>query len=219
MNSALFLQVATVVSDLVIFVFVGFYFWSLSKDRKNLDKREKQLQEKQQQIENQYNQIIDIANQQKRKILEDTASKSSAIIANTQFITESSKQLIERSLQEVIASIQQKALTTSEAYIESYKDYLDQTSQKTLGQFQGVASSFENEMRKQTTDLKNTLLSSFESELKKHQQQKLAEAEQKINEVVKNVSQKVLNKSISYEDHKNLIIEALEKAQKEGVFG
>ena len=219
MNSALFLQIVTIVSDLIIFVFVGFYFWSLSKDRKSLREREQEISVKQKQIEDQYNQIVDIANQQKRKILEETASKSSAIIANTQFITDSSKKLIEDALQKVIINIQQKAQTTSETYIESYKGYLDQTTQTTLRQFQNVAKNFEVEMQKQTTELKKYLLASFEEEVKKHQQERFNEANEKINEVVKNVSQKVLNKSISYEDHKNLIIEALEKARKEGIFG
>lgn len=218
MNSALFLQIATVVSDLIIFIFVGFYFWSLNKDRKNVDEREKKLSQKQEAIENQYNQIVDIANQQKRKILEETASKSSAIIANTQFISESSKKSIEDALQKVIASIQQKALTTSEVYIENYKNYLDQTTQKTLGQFQSIAKIFEDEMQKQTADLQKALLADFQEQFKNHQQQKFSEVDQQINEIVEKVSQKVLNKSIPYEDHKNLIIEALEKAQKEGIF-
>lgn len=219
MDSALFLQIATIVSDLIIFAFVGFYFWSLSKDRKNLTEREKKINEKQEAIENQYNQIVDIANAQKRKILEDTASKSSAIIANTQLISESSKKLIEEALQKVIASIEQKASTTSEVYLDNYKEYLDQTTQKTLGQFQGIAATFEKEMQTKTVELQKALLINFEEQLKNHQQQRFADADRQINEIVKNVSQKVLNKSIPYEDHKNLIIEALEKARKEGVFG
>ena len=218
MNSALFLQIATIISDLIIFVFVGFYFWSISKDRKNLNKREEQLQAKQQEIEKQYNQIVDLANEQKRKILDETTSKSSAIIADTQFITDSSKKLIEQSLQKVVANIQQKAQSTSDTYIENYRNYLDQTTQKTLGQFQNVSANFQSEMQKQTAELQKALLTDFQKQLKQHQQQRFAEAGQQINDIVKEVSQKVLNKSISYEDHKDLIVQALEKAQKEGVF-
>jgi F-type H+-transporting ATPase subunit b len=218
MDSALFLQIVTVVSDLIIFVFVGFYFWTMQKDRKILEERQKRLKQKSDEIEAKYDQIVDEAHDEKKKILQKTSQKANAIISDTQFVTDTSKKIVEDALQKLSVDIKAKAQAASNQQVDTYKNYLDRASKESLNDFSSVADKFAHEMEKQTQQFRTQLLKNMQKELEEFKVKKMQAAEQKINIIVDKVAQKVLGKSISPQDHKKLILDSLEKAQKEGVF-
>jgi hypothetical protein len=77
----------------------------------------------------------------------------------------------------------------------------------------------EAELQKQTATFRDSLLPQMEQELDEYKKIRLQQADRTITQVIQEVSQEILNKSISLDDHQRLLIEALEKAKKEGVFG
>ena len=62
-----------------------------------------------------------------------------------------------------------------------------------------------------------TLLN-LQKDIEAYKESRYADAEESVKQIVQKVSQEVLNKSISLEDHQKMVIDALEKAKKEGVF-
>jgi flagellar biosynthesis/type III secretory pathway protein FliH len=73
-------------------------------------------------------------------------------------------------------------------------------------------------MQSQMQNFRDSLLPQMQKELDAYKQQRFSEADKTINKIIQDIAQKVLNKSLSLEDHQNLIIESLEKSRKEGVF-
>lgn len=218
MQTAPLLQIVTIVADLMIFVFVGFYLWTLRKDRKILDDRQKVLSQKEAKIESEFRQIIENAHAKERKILEEASNQAKNITANTQAVSSSTKDLVNKALQQMAQDMQKEASTSSSNYLENHKNFLAQISDKSSTEFQNVVKRFEAELEAQMREFRSTTLANIQKELEEYKNKRIKDADVKVNDAIKIVSQKVFNKAISKEDHKNLILEALDKAQKEGVF-
>ena len=62
------------------------------------------------------------------------------------------------------------------------------------------------------------MLPNMEKEIEAYKQARFKEAEAMVTKIVQKVSQEVLNKAINIEDHEKLVVDALEKAKKEGIF-
>ena len=73
-------------------------------------------------------------------------------------------------------------------------------------------------MHQQMQEYKKELLPKLERELEEYKKQRLKEADKTVNKIVQKVSQEVLGKSLSMEEHHDLIINSLEKSRVEGVF-
>jgi hypothetical protein len=74
------------------------------------------------------------------------------------------------------------------------------------------------DLQKQIKDFHESLLPGLEKELEIYKQVRFKQADQTITEVVQKVAQEILNKSLTVSDHQAIMLEALEKAKKEGVF-
>ena len=195
-----------------------YYLWTLTRAKNSLEEREKELTKKENKLESDYRQIIDNTLIKERKILEDAAKQASTILSNTQYVSSASKELIDKALEKMIVDIQKEAEISSNDSMANYKNFLNQLSGKSLENFQNITKSFEADMEKQMQEFGKSLLPGVQKEIEAYKLQRFSEADKKINKIVQLVSQKVLNKSVSLEDHQKLIIESLEKSRKEGVF-
>lgn len=218
MTSALFLQIVTIASDVIIFLLVGFYLWTLQKDKNEVEIRQQKLAEKQEQIDAKHRQIIQNAHEQEKKIIDNATQQANSIISNAQFINDSAKQTIDNAFQKMIADLQNQAAASSNNFMGDYKKYLEHLAQQSVNSFQKLTQQIEAEMQTQMENLSNSQLKNMQAEIEEHKKQQLKEAEEKINDVIQSVAQKVFNKSISLDDHRSLIIDSLEKSRKEGLF-
>ncbi len=73
-------------------------------------------------------------------------------------------------------------------------------------------------MRQQSKAIQESMLPALQKELEAYKAMRLKETEQTVQRIVQKASQEILNKSLSLDDHQNLVIQSLEKAKKEGVF-
>lgn len=213
-----YLPIIIATINLMVLSVLGFYIWTLSKERKELKNHEKELEEKEKKLESGYQQVIDNALNKERVILDDATKKANTILSNTQYVSNVSKDALNQALQNMIIGIQREAETSSNNSLTNYKDFLHQIAQKTLLDFQGSTKKFEDDMQKQMQGFRNSLLPTIQKELEAYKKERIDKADKIINSIIQEVAAKALNKSIPQEDHQKLIIESLEKAQKEGVF-
>jgi hypothetical protein len=114
--------------------------------------------------------------------------------------------------------MQHEANTTSEEFSKSYAASLQQVAKQSLADFQNVTHMMEEELQKQTREFRESLLPQLEKELDDYKKLRLQQADRTVTHIIQEVSQQILNKSLPLEDHQRLLLEALEKAKKEGVF-
>jgi vacuolar-type H+-ATPase subunit H len=237
---ALLLQIFNVYADLVIILFVAYYFLKLHAKEKELEKKEGK-------VDTDYHQVVDDALTKERKILEDAANEADQIISGATYINRETRENIHQALQVMVTDIQKEAADIAHNFMISYQNSLKQLanqsttdfknvakdleddlqkqikeSRETLNQsltdFQTVAKQLEGELQSQIKDFHEKLLPDLKKELEAYKQTRMEQTEQVVKHVIQKVSQDVLNKTISLDDHQNLIIESLEKAKKEGVF-
>jgi vacuolar-type H+-ATPase subunit H len=205
-------QILTVAADLVIFLFVWYYLWNLHGKEKSIDKE---------QLKNDlnYHHIVDEALSKERKIINDATNEATQIISNTEFVTSASKESMDQALEKMEGEIEKQAESASDAFTKTYSTSLQKIAAQSLANLQAITKTMETELDKQSKEYRESLLPRLEKELEEYKKMRLQQAERTINHVIQEVTQEILNKSLSLDDHQRLLIESLEKAKKEGVFG
>jgi hypothetical protein len=214
----LLFQIINFAADLIVFSFAGYYLLKFVKREKKLEEEEKLLKEKEGKIDTDYHLVVDNALSKERKILEDATNEAGTIIAKTQFLSKDSKGMVDKALLQMVAYIQKEADGIGRQFIGGYETYLNKLSATSLSDFQNVAKEFGTDLEKQIKEFRKTLLPNLEKEIEDYKQGRLKMVDKAVNVIIQKVSQKALNKTIPLEDHKNLIMESLEKAKKEGIF-
>lgn len=204
-------QIVTLIADVVIFIFVGYYLLEFRVKEKELDKKEEK-------IDTNYHQVVDNALSKERKILEDATNEANVIITGAQYITTDSKKAVDHALEQMVVDINKESATTAQNFMTSYQTSLQQLANQSLAEYQNIMKGLEADLKKQVKDFHDSLLPDLKKELDEYKEVRMQQAEQLITAIIRKVSQEVLNKSISLEDHQALLIESLERAKKEGIF-
>lgn len=212
MLPALIFQITGFLINLVLALFVIYYILKLRTKEKTLEKKETK-------IDTSYHQIVDDALSKERKILDDATSEASHIINDAKYVNASSKQTVEQALQKMIEDIEKDATGAANEFKKSYAASLEQISASSLTGFQNISKELQTDLEQQIKKFNETLLPNMEKELASYKQARVKQAEQIITKIVQEASQEILNKSISFEDQQKLMLESLEKAKNEGLFG
>ncbi len=240
----LLFQVISVVFDLVIVVFVVFYLLGVRNKEKNIDKRENKLETDYSEIVGngmaRERQILDNAVNQSNQIMQIATHQANQVLAGAQYISQtskasldnalermvvdvgnvssSSKMALDQALQKIVVDVHKEAYDTGNAFTASYQASLKQITTLSLSGFQNVTSELELALQQQIRDFRQTLLNNLEKEIETYKTAKMHRIEQASNGIVQKVAQEILNKSLSLEDHQNLVIKSLERAKKDGLF-
>lgn len=237
-------QVFTVVFDLVIIVFVVFYLLNLRNKEKELDKKTGKVETDYEQVVgnsmNQQHQIVQGAVDQSNQIMNIATHQANQILAGAQYLSQTTKATLETSLQrmvvdtqnagqnakitldqalqKIITDVHREAFDTGKKVTDDHEAKLKQISDFSLTGFQNVTNELEVELQKQIREFRQEVLANIEKDVEEYKAAKLRRVDQASVILVQRVSQEVLNKSLTIEDHENLVIKSLEKAKKEGVF-
>lgn len=205
-------QLLTAFADIAILVSVGYYLVKLRR-------KENLLEKKEQRIDSTYHEVVDNALTKERKILSDATDEAGTIISGAQYISQSSREAIHDALRTMILDIQKEAGEIAHNFNLTYANSLQQLTAESIQDFQSVAKELEIDLQQQIKNFRETLLPNLEKELEQYKQSRLQHLDQELLTITQKVAQEVLNKSLSLSDHQNFVIEALEKAKREGVFG
>jgi hypothetical protein len=211
-------QIANFLADLIVFFFAGYYLFKFIKREKQLEEREKVLEEKQGKMDIDYHQIVDNALSKERKILGDAIDEAKTIIANTQYVSQDSKEIVNKALQEMAINIKKESDDIGRQFIDNYRYSINRVAATSLGDFQTITKGFGMDLDRQIKEFSKTLLPNLEREIESYKQERIKGVNKTVEAIVQKVAQKALNKSIPPADHNNLILDSLEKAKKEGIF-
>ena len=204
-------QLLTISADLIIFIFVWFYIWEIRA-------KDKSLEEERKKTDSSYHHVVDDALAKERKILDDATHEAAQIISKTEFLTDSSKQAVDQALQKMEGEMEKEAGTASQAFAKTYSASLQKLAAASLTEFQTITHTMEADLQKQTKEFRDSMLPNLQKELEEYKKMRLQQADRTITHIIQEVSQEILNKSLSLDDHQRLLTESLEKAKKEGVF-
>jgi hypothetical protein len=202
----------------MILVFLGLYIRQLNKEKKELEDKANQITKKEAEVDSNFHQAVNQTIGQERKIIEDAAAQAKEILTQTKYVSDASKQVIEQALQKMLLDAQQQVANSSNDIMSQHQKTMAQFSNQSLTDFQNITKQFEAVFQKQLEDFRISALASLKKDIDTYKDKKLKDAEKTVNSIIQQVAQKVLNKSLSSEDHQKLIIESLEKARKEGLF-
>jgi hypothetical protein len=205
------LQIIQIVVDLTIFVFICYYFFHLRAKEAELTKKEGK-------IDTDYHQIVDTALAKERKILEDATSEADQIIQGARTVSQSVKDEVSRALQLMVVDIQKEAMDTAKNFTSNYQLSLKQLSTQSTNDFQEIVKGLKADLQAQISQFHQTLLPALEKELADYKGARLAQTESMVTAIIKKAAPEILNRSLSLEDHRSLVIESLEKAKKAGAF-
>ena len=240
----LLFQVITVVFNLVIIVFVVFYLLSLRTKEKEIDRKIHKIDTDYDQVvghsSTQQHQIVEGALNQSNQIMTVATHQANQILAGAQYLSQTTKATLDASLQQMVVTVQgvganskisletalQKIITdvhkeafdTGLTVTESYKASLKQVTDNSLSGFQNVTQELELDLQMQIKNFRQEVLANIEKEVETYKAAKIRRIDQASVVLVERVAQQVLNKSLTIEDHENLVLKSLDKAKKEGVF-
>jgi hypothetical protein len=206
-----FFQLLTIAADVAIFGFIWYYLWEMHGKEKIIDEERKKTDEN-------YHHVVDEALAKERKILDDATSEATKIISGTEFLTNESKTTLDQALQKMEEQIEKDAGGTTQTFTKTYSTTLQKLAAESLKEFQTITKNMEVDLQNQTKNYRDSMLPKLQKELDEYKTMRMQQAERTITHVIQEVSQEVLNKSLSLEDHERLLIESLEKAKKEGAF-
>jgi hypothetical protein len=208
---ALPLQIMSLVADFMIFGLVVYYFIRLRN-------QEKELRKKETRIDTNYHQIVDDALSKERKIIDDATAEADQIIGDAKHINQGVRDEVNQALQMLVADIQKRAYEAAQDFTANYQLSLKDLSQTSLRQFQDIARSLQSDLQNQVKEFHTSLLPNLEKQLEEYKKSRLDQTEKIVTKIIERASQELINKSISLEDHKDLVRQSLEKAKKESVF-
>ncbi len=214
----LFLLFVIPTANLMMLLFLGFYLHQLKNEKKVLEDKARELAKKENEVNSDFHQSVDKSLSEERKIIDGATEQAKSILTDTKYVSDSSKKVIDEALAKMIGLVEQEVETSSKDMLDKHKNSLTEVSGKSLNNLQNITKQFETNLEMQMQDFQKSLLPNLQKELEEYKQQKFKEANDKVNKIIQQVSQKVLNKSLSADDHQNLIIESLEKFRKDGLF-
>ena len=211
MLPTIFFQLFTIAADVAIFGFIWYYLWDMRG-------KEKQVDEIRKKTDDNYHHVVDEALAKERKILDDATSEASQIITKTEFLTEQSTTNLKDTLQQMENALEKDAGNTTHEFTKTYSTSLQKLAAESLKEFQTITKNMEIDLQNQTKNYRDSMLPKLQKELEEYKTMRMQQAERTITHVIQEVSQEILNKSLSIDDHERLLMESLEKAKKEGAF-
>jgi len=175
-------------------------------------------------LEIQKTQIIDEGRRQAGLIITDAQNKAAKLVSEASTFGAQTKEILESELkktQTVELDYYRKALEeTKLGAVATLGGISKDVKDEVVRQIEAVRSSLAIEMQKVQLETRQMLASSYkkmEEDLEIHKKERLKKIDEKIFEILKVVALRSVGKSLSFEDHEDVVIKALEDAKRENV--
>lgn len=223
LNQILFL--ALVFGGLILFGLVFVYSFYLGK-----------LIERDSDVYKRSDAIIAEAHRKAKGLIDSASDKAKEIISSTEHIKFEFEKEFKSSLRETVANsimmLEQQSKELSKSYENMYEEIRTQSTKHlkdTLSKLEQAGeeglSSFRASLKDQQLTsqyyIEKRLNQEFENahkEIVAYKEAQMRRVEESIDKIVLKLSQDILGKAISLEDHEKLVFEALNKLKEEGAF-
>ena len=230
--SLLFLTIAVAVLAVVLIFLVRAYA-KVTAQHHQAEEANLQLRN---QVAEQPMKLLEQAHEQSQQIIDQANKHASEILASSKVYEDNSNKELKEKLLEL--EKQQAGIFTkaSEDMKLAYQNMMTQIQEQDINTIKSMTKDiqtdvladfkeFRDELEKETInsekvakDKINEEYLAMEKDLDEYRKNKYQKIDQDIYKILYRVSEMVLNQGISYDKHKELVLEALETAKKEQVF-
>src|SRR5438105_4723864 len=119
------IQTINIISNLILLILLVFYFFYLRI-------KEKALNSKENKIDADYHNVVDNALSRERRIIEDTTKEANQIIAEAQYISDSTRKTLDQALAKMVYTLEQGTVHTSQEFVKYYFNTLNQMTNQSL---------------------------------------------------------------------------------------
>jgi len=187
----------------VVLFFVGIGYQKLA--RRNHELYE-ELTRINQDIKNQHEKIILDAQAKAQQILADASKRSQTLVEASDIFAQEYKTEFRARLMQVLA----KEESEFQAIYESVKT---KSNEVTLNITKSIEDTLANEMKQ----MRDVMMTQMQKGLEEYKKSAYAKLEEEVATVVDLITKNVLKKSLNKDEHKRLVIEALEEAKDHNV--
>jgi len=183
------------------------------------------------------NEVLVRAEREAEEIVKEAVEKAHETMTDAQYIKDDLIRSIESSMRSIaesaVVSFQEETQKTHSRFVDLFGEIRDQykfETQKTVEALEKESAresqNFRDELAKEVVAAQQKADARAEAayeavklELEEYKRQKMSEVDAKINEMVGKVFSEVLGKSLTGDEHAQLVTRALENAKKSGIFG
>lgn len=224
-SSYLFIAIAILILSLSAILFYRIF------------KKEEEFEKKEENVLKDYNAVLHRARRKARDILTRATDESVRIYRQTDMTNEKIIEELDHILQESVVSHIKSFNHVSETFITEYKQAMTTMQEELIHSSQTKIERAQKEsdetLNTYTSSLQKkfgSLPESFEKKIQEtfstidkqaeeYKKMQLKKIDDSIGTIVMDTYQEILSKNITLSVHTDLVVEALEKAKKEGIFG
>ena len=224
-----------VIALLVLAIGLATMAVSYSQMLKKLNVYQKEADELMNQVHKREADLLENARIKGGKIIEDANKKAAEIIGSSNNLNTQSKKILDQAMDTLLKHQTSYFEKASADFLEAYKKELENIKQKNIEIVRNVSNNIEEDTIKEIEDFDNILqketfaaqkivedkiekeYSTAQQNVQDYKNEMLKKAEEEIYKILETVSKLTLGKSIPFAEHEQLIIEALEKAKKDGI--
>lgn len=219
----------------VLAIALGAMAMSYSQMLKKFNTYQKEADELMSQVHKSEADLLEDARIKAGKIAEDANKKAMEIIGSSNNLNTQGKKMLDEALDTLLKRQTSYFEKASADFLEAYKKELESLKQKNIEIVKNVSNNIEEDTVKEVEDFDNILqketfaaqkiveekiekeYSAAQQNVQNYKNEMLRKAEEEIYKILETVSKLTIGKSISFAGHEQLIIEALEKAKKDGI--
>lgn len=187
----------------VVLFFVGIAYQKLARRNHELYENLTRIN---QDIKNQHEKIILDAQARAQQILADASKRSQTLVEASDIFAQEYKTEFRARLMQVLA----KEESEFQAIYESVKK---KSSEVTLN----ITKSIEDTLAQEMKQMRDVMMTQMQQGLEEYKKSAYAKLEEEVATVVDLITKNVLKKSLNKDEHKRLVIEALEEAKDHNV--
>lgn len=216
--------------EAVVIILVGLFYTFY------LHSKEKKLKTDSKDIDKKIYTVTEEAQFQAKMIIGHAVKKAQEILSETEYLKKDLTQDARKKVTQLAESYLSSFKTGAGEVNDAYKKALLEIQEKFLEDEKIISQEMEQIQKQELASFKDILkgdavtagsylqkkvdaeFEKAQAEIENYKQEKLAQINKSVDELALKLARQVLGKSIPLEDHQTLIIEALERAKKEGIF-
>ncbi|MBI2031788.1 MAG: hypothetical protein HYT08_04215 [Candidatus Levybacteria bacterium] len=179
--------------------------------------------------------VLKDARNKAESIINEAVQKAQEIIAGSNIVNTQSKKALDEAFETLLKHQTGYFEKASQDFLQVYKNELEALKQKNIEILKNTSKSIEEDTVKEVQDFDNVLeqetvasqkiiqekiekdYSKVQKEVEQYKNEMLGKVDAQISKLIQDVSKKVIGKSLSLQEHEQLIIDALEEAKKNGL--
>ncbi len=179
--------------------------------------------------------LLKDARQKASDMIEEAGKKAQQIISDSQTLSQDARKMLDEALETLIKHQTSYFEKVSLDFLEEYKKQLDSLKGRTIQIAQNASNAIEEDAQKELRDFDDILAketfsaqkivegkieeeySSVQTQVEEYKKEMFRKVDEEIYKILENISKLAIGKNIPMSMHEELIIEALEKAKKDGM--